>query len=99
MSQTISIKLRSLRGIELQLPQIDLQELAPHPQSAQPKAVLVSRTDNILNSSRRIVGEPIHDLDRLGILNKMQVIQEQNNSPLNGRQLGSESLDLWLCVA
>src|SRR5580658_3320197 len=99
MAQAVFVELRRFSGVELQLPRIDLQQLATHPQSTQSQAVRVSRADNELAIARRIVDEPIHDLDRLCVLHEMQVIEEQNDAPLNCRQIGSERLDLWFGIA
>src|SRR5690348_16170425 len=63
LPETVPVEQRCLIGIELQLPQIQLQQLSPHSQAAQPQARLLASADDLLQRARGIVDEPVQDLE------------------------------------
>src|SRR4029077_10269800 len=66
LRDTVPVELRGFLGIELQLPQIQLQQLSPHSQAAQPQAWLLASADDLLQRARCLAHEPVEDLEDLG---------------------------------
>src|SRR5271170_7927137 len=63
LPKTLPVELRGFLEIEAQLPHIQLKQLSPHAQTAQPQARLLATADDLLQRARRIVHEPLKDLE------------------------------------
>src|ERR1700722_156217 len=63
LPKTLAVELRGFLGIEAQLPHLQLKQLSPHAQAAQPQARLLASADDLLQRARCVVHEPIEDLE------------------------------------
>src|SRR5207245_8198409 len=85
-------ELRRFLDAELQLADVDLEQLAAYSQPAQPQAGLLAACDHELDGSRRVVDQPVDDLENLGLANELQVVQEQHGAVPQARQVGGQRL-------
>ena len=90
--EATAVELRCFIDVELHLSDVELEQLAPYPEPAQPQAGLLSAPDHVLDGSRRVVHEPIDDLEHIGFLDELQVVQEQDDAALDRLEVAGQHL-------